>query len=258
MKTQIPPYQPQPQKSHSRVSVWVVLKARFCRWLEKATMNDVRRLLKSWLEGLCIMLVAFAYAAPSYAMGVALDALKWNQFRVPVAVTLFTLTINSPKIIRYILRKKKRVENQHTFHGVPITELADYLLNNKSFTTHARKDLALAQRQFDKIAKALEGHEILVRDKNNGNARVLNTIDRHLLVRQLKEDFPLVYDRKTKSWLEKGSRFDNWCRTKDKQEVEDKRYRETNKIKWHRRTLDETPEKTSEEPESRLACLWAA
>src|SRR4051794_3530865 len=82
----------QPQQSHPRVSVGRVIHVRFCRWLDKASPEAIR---KTAIR--CITFLAFwlAYIAPQFLLGFLTAVLKWDSFRLPLFCIVLYSTLNA-------------------------------------------------------------------------------------------------------------------------------------------------------------------
>ena len=81
------------------------------------------------------------------------------------------------------------------------------------------------------MAEKLETHKILIR--GDCNARVLNTITRSQLARQLTEDFPLAFYKG--EWAERNGSWGNFL--KDGEVEEQKKRTVENRIKRKEKSL---------------------
>lgn len=77
----------------------------------------------------------------------------------------------------------------------------------------AIKTFALSQGQYQKIAEELEKFGLLTRGENN--ARVMREISMENLVRQLREDFPLVWSEEHQVWADRTGTFARWQLAED-------------------------------------------
>lgn len=179
-----------------------VLWNKFLKWVEKSPAGRLVRAFV-WLMIACAIVLGIIvqHFIPGAVMAIV------GPRSVSALVILFALMYwrTCVRVVRYLFGTQTKVNsNQHTFHGVAVPDLADYVFRTKSFTTDAERDLGLAQRQFRKIAAALEDQKILVRGENN--ARVLNpTITREQFVRQVRDDFPLA--EHNGEWVERKGSF---------------------------------------------------
>jgi len=202
-----------PAKSHPRLSLRKVLYTKFLRWVDEATFHK----LKKYLVRTCGTVLFFSlFLAYSFTTGMLLAILQWNEYRIPIAILIFLLIINAKKLRRF---KRRRKGNAHTFHGLPVDELASYLLDHGFKRDHAMKKLGISKGKYEKVAEILDNAKVLTRDDNNG--RILNNISREDLVRQLRDGFPLVFHRD--EWNERDGSWATYLRdqeTKEKKEVE--------------------------------------
>lgn len=205
-------HDPQPQQSH-RVTITGVLWIKLLRWLDKASPEAIMKALRR--AGM-LLLVSLLIAAPSFTLGVLTSAARWNSYRVPVFCTLLFMMLRAKPMLAALRRKcsRSRAANQHTFHGVPVGELASFLIEHGAFKKDdAIGKLALSQGQYVKIGEELEKNGVLTRGENN--ARVLRPIGLQNLVRQLRDNFPLAWDEDHRCFQEKDGMFARYCMSQD-------------------------------------------
>lgn len=223
-------YKVHAEHSHPKLSLRRVVWVKILRWLDKATLRD---LTKAGCKLSYTALLLIAVASPTYAAGVIVQAMQWNQYRIPLGIFIFFFVWYFPTLLRFCRKKKRSTANQHTYEGIAIDELVTFLVERNGFPfKDATKDLGLTQPRWRKIAKALESAQILLRGDNN--ALVLNTITREELVRQLRDSFPLVYSEHDKAWTERRSGFDSWLLQKERKEAKERNHEEKRKKKLKR------------------------
>jgi hypothetical protein len=244
----------QVQHAHPRASITRVLYGRFLRWLDKASWYAVGKAIGSFLLFITGVLTIVAH---SFVLGVLSRAIVEPTIVATVAFIL--IFFHWRLAFRSVKRLRLRRGNQHTIAGVPVSELADFLIEHGSFTLEAAgKAFAIPQRQWVKAANLLEQHGILSRGEKN--ARVLQDITRENLVRQLRalasgEAPPLVYDEDRKQWVERDGVFARWCMAEDfkRSKIEEKIERRERKVE----RLDEQIEERKAEAQ-RLHPLFAS
>lgn len=218
------------QPPPSRLSMKGVMWYKIVKWIEKSTFSA---LLKTFCKVLSVLIIAWIIFAPSFALGYLTAALRWNSYRIPLCIVAVALALNTGNLLR-LLRARLRMgaqtlrrANQHTYNGIPVPELADFLKETGSFKREeAIKRLGLSQGQYAKIGSELEDKGILIRGESN--ARILRPISREHLVTQLRDKFPLVWDPDREIWIERDGQFNRWVlshefkRRKLDQEIERK------------------------------------
>ena len=175
------------------------------------------------MKTLCRFIIAITVvsiiSAPSFVLGYLTAVLQWNNYRIPICIAAVVLTLNLKRIWRLMRRQtvKARHGNQHTYHGVPIGALAQFLSERGSFKfEEAVSSLALSQGQYSKIASDLEKRGVLTRGEKN--ARVLRPIEYEMLITQLRDGFPFVFDEVGNQWVERRGSFDRWVLDREKSE----------------------------------------
>ena len=210
---------PTPQPIPPRRTVGTVIQGKLLNWLAEATWNDIRKLLV--LLGTVLLIAGLVFSA-NFTLGMLTTAAKWNGYRIPLFLALLALTLNARRIVRLVTRKRlqRKGANQHTYHGLPVDELASYLIEHQSFKRDdAMSRFGITQPKHVSISKELEHHQVLVRGESN--ARVLNVITREQLVRQLRDKFPLEFHQG--EWCQRGSSWERHLRAEDRQEQEAER-----------------------------------
>lgn len=183
---------------------------KFVRWIDTASLDAIRRALLRACVAFGIVLAVFV---PQFLLGF-LGAIAGSRFAL-VGFALFAW-LHWRSAVRFIRRRKFR-GNQHTFHGVPVDELATYLIEQGKFTRdHAVGTLGLSQGRYQKITGDLKKYGVLVHGENN--AHVLSPISREELVRQLRDNFPLRYDEHGKVWVERGGQFATYLLDREKEQ----------------------------------------
>lgn len=211
-QNQRPLYQLQPQNSHPRLSLRRVIWVKILKSIDRASWHDIK---KAFIRLLSVALLSVAVCTPTFLLGVATATWRVAGYPISVVVVSSFLVFYGLPLLRYMkkYRTKKRGANQHTFEGIPATELAQYLAREQSFKTDAIRTLGLSQGQYKKIAQKLEAAEILVRGEKN--ARVLNEITLEELVTQLRDGFPLVWSGYDKKWVPRRDSFAEYCLSRD-------------------------------------------
>lgn len=208
-----PVYQLQTANHGARLTVGRVLYDRFLRWLSKASPQAIWKIIR-W--GLTSLLGSFLWFMPEPTFRLLLNLAVWNGSKIPLFLIGCYCLLNVKRAYLWLKRRRVRVRgsNQHTFHGLPVGEFASFLKKHEAFKfADATKELALTRDQYDTIAEDLEKHGVLTRGEKN--ARVLRPIGMTLLVAQLRDDFPYVWDDETDTWNEKNGTFARWCMNRD-------------------------------------------
>ena len=197
--------EPATQQSHPRLSLFRVLHVKILRWIDGATANEATRAMK---RALLFTFLIFAIFAPQFLLGAVLASFRWNGARIPLFCVVLAMTLNAKRVWLAWRRRSTRTRgaNQHTYHGLPVSAFASFLLKSEGFTFEdATKQLAFPERQYRKIADELEKHGILIRGENN--ARVLRPITLEQLVTQLRDNFPLMWDERHDEWTDKEDAY---------------------------------------------------
>lgn len=209
MKQMPPAYQIIQAPEHKRPTLFGVLWTRFLVWLQDASWYRIRRTL---CRLGCVVAVVTGFAAPQYLLGVLAASLSFHDALVPKAGICIVALLYGRAWYRFARRWQARIRaggNQHTFEGVPIDELASYLLSSGRFTREdAMERLHLSQPKHKRIGDLLEQVGVLVRGEFN--ALQLQEISREQLVSILravaaKKASPLVFDPERGGWHERDS-----------------------------------------------------
>lgn len=243
-----PLYQIQPQHSHPKLSLTRVLWVKFIRWMDKASFQAIQKLFLR--AGMSVMLL-FGIMAPQLLLGFLTATLKWNSFRIPIFFASLAMLLNVKRAWLFVRRRrvKQSTSNQYTFHGVPVGEFAAWLTEAGAFKRdESMSKWAFSQGQYAKIAAELEQHGILCRGENN--ARVLRDITMENLVRQLRDDYPLIWSDERQVWAERNGTFERWALSQDfkTRKLEEATARKERKL--------ERIEKKIEHSSDVLARLW--
>ena len=193
-----------------------VLWMKFLATVEKAKWRDIR---KAFVRTSGVVFIGVAVASPSYALGLVTHAATWNGHKLPVFLTLAFVFVYWKTLYRLLrrFRPKHRTDNQNTYQGIPVDELATYLFEHGFKRDHAMKTFRISKGKYEKIADTFDQKDITARDDNNG--RIVNPhITREQLVRQLTEDFPLVYYAKRKEWVTRDGSYAGWLRDEERAE----------------------------------------
>jgi len=194
--------------------------------------------------------VVTGFAAPQYLLGVVAASLSFHDALVPKAGICIVALLYGRAWYRWARRWQSRIRaggNQHTFEGVPIDELAGFLLSSGRFTREeAMERLALSQPRHKKIGSVLEQAGILVRGECN--ALQLRDISREQLVVQLrgiagKKAAPLVYDKARNEWVERDGTFAHFILDRERGEAQqrEKLGRLERRIKRRKEELSSLP-----------------
>ncbi len=161
-----------------------------------------------------------AVVAPQLAMGYAAATIAWKGaalIKIGIVIGAFMHYKNMLKLWSWIKRRAHRDPegNQHTYHGIPIEQMTDYLIEHAGFPREdAIKHFGISRKRQFKMADELEKHHILERGESNG--RVLNAkLTREQLVRQLRDGFPLAWSESLLEWGERKGAFETWILKKD-------------------------------------------
>lgn len=223
-----------------RLSIGQVLWYKLLKWIEKSTSQA---LFKSCLRLLSVATLACVIFAPSFVLGYLTAILQWNNYRIPIFFIALALMLNWKRGLRLLRRVRAPRGNQHAYNGLPVPELADFLLTQGAFKRDtAIPHFGLSQGQYAKIAAELEEKGVLTRGE--ANARVLRPIGRAMLVRQLQDGFPLVWDPERSIWAERDGMFNQWVL---KNEFKQRRLDEA--IEKKQRRLERIEEKIEEAQE---------
>ena len=198
-----PPSAPIPRRRTIASTLW----NRFLNWIETATpqaaLKAIRRLSTLVLIGLLVFVPQFAIAA-------ATSAATWNGYRIPIFFGILLATLNAKRIYLALRRRKLRQPNQHTFHGLPVSEFASFLLKNNGFKWEDAQRLSLSRNKYDSICTDLDKGGVTIRGENN--SRVLRPISLEELVHQLRDGFPLLWDDINGGWCEKQDAYGRYLR----------------------------------------------
>ena len=201
-----------PQQSHP-LSLRRVLYVKLLRWVDKSSSGVILRTTAKLLFSVGLVSLVCAHA---FVLGVLTSAAQWNGYKIPIAIALFTFVWNMKKIFATMkrLKIKNRTGNQHTYHGIPVGELAAFLQTQRSFKREeAMKNFALSQGQYHAIAKELKDNGVLYHGENN--AHVLRDIGTAQLVTQLREGFPMVWSEERQCWAERNGAMERWALSHD-------------------------------------------
>lgn len=210
------------ENSHPRLTLRKVLFTKFLRWVDK---TPTTKLLRSIGRSVVAIFIVLSYVVPQFMFGLVASHIGFKSVTAICLILAFLYW----KIVARKLTKK--VPNQHTFHGVPVPELTDYLFES-GFTMDAIKELGLAQRQYRKIAQELEAHKLL--ERGECNSRILNkTITRAQVSRQLQDNFPLAYHNG--EWAERDGAWRTFL--KDEETKEQKEREREDRIKRKEKSL---------------------
>ncbi len=212
-------FEVQPQQAHSRLSLRRVVYAKLLRWIDK---EPPRRIFRTLLRAGTLLTISLACMAPSFMLGLLTSAATWNGYRIPIICGIFVGLLNATRIPTAFRRlgrsRQTSTGNQHTWQGVPVPELCDYLLKHRAFTTQAIADLGLSQKQWRRMAGILEQTNILKRGENN--AHVLRDITREQLAQQLDDGgkFPLVWSEPSQEWVLRDGPWRMWLKDEERRE----------------------------------------
>ncbi len=213
-------YQVQAQNSHPRLSLSRVLWTKFLRYVDR---TPAQRLSTHALRLAGLVAVVCMAAAPSYLLGIATAVIGNKWLTVGCAALAYLYGMAIVRGIRRLMQRRERTAegNQHTYYGLPIDELATYIIEQKGFQReHAVQHLGISRKKQARIAKELEAAKILERGENNG--RILRTISREELVRQLRDKFPLAWNETQQTWCERGGSAFAFFRDTDRKEAEER------------------------------------
>lgn len=190
-------------------------------WVEKRDLSAMRN---SLLRTLSLLAIVAGIIAPEFTLGY-LSAFARSRYAVATCVVLaFWYWPLAVAAYQWVAKKragrapKERTGNQHTYRGIPIEEMADYLMENQAFPVGAGAHFGVGQKTWARIAKELEDNDVLVRGENN--ARVLNEIDRAQLVQQLRDNFPLAFSGG--EWVSKEGSYHLYLRDQERREQKER------------------------------------
>lgn len=195
-----------------------VLYDKFLVWLQEANTHKLLKLLK---RSAIFVVTVLAFIDHNLLLQIFQFSFSIHNYALVKIVSVLTVAYNWKAFWRAFQHLRARCKrgkgNQHTFHGVPVPELCDFLMRHRKFTRGlAIAKLALTQGQYHKIKDELRKHSILIRGENN--AFVLNLITRELLQRQLRENFPSVWRSDSQEWIEKEGFYNTFARERDRSE----------------------------------------
>lgn len=226
-------FEVQPQQSHPRLSLRRVLWVRFLRWIDTTSLTQI---LKTLFRIGCVIAIALGVFARQFAIDVTLSIIRWNSYKIPIFLALLVTMLNAKRAFNFMRRAivRTRAGNQNTYRGLPVGELASFLMKHGSFKREeAIKAFALSQGHYQKIAEELEQQGVLKRGENN--ARVLRDITMENLVVQLRDNFPLIWDEVHQDWTEKVDAYGRYLReqsfkSRKLEETEEKKERKIERL----------------------------
>lgn len=212
-QTSKPLYQLKTENSHPRTSIKRVVFVKLLRWIDKTA---VRNIISTLVRLAALVTVVSTILAQSFVFGIISSHIGFKEL---LALSVILTYIYWKNLVKFSKRAKfSSSANQYTYHGIPIDEIVSYLFERQSFKDHAREHFGLSFPKHKKIASELESYKVLVRGENN--ARVLNTITRQELARQLKEDFPLRFHEG--EWADKNGSWRTFLKDQEKKEFAEK------------------------------------
>jgi len=201
-----------------RYTLHGVLLYKFLRWVDKKEMKYIVKTMFRYCM-LVVMLAAVPYH--TFMLGVASRAIVDPS--TVLVVGILVLFFYGKAIVRTGRKKAKSAKgNQNTFHGVPITELATFLFDTGGFKNEAVQKLGLAQKQWSKMAKALDDAGIVYKSAEHFQARVLRPITREQLITQLRDNFPLIWSESKQDWIGKDGSWRSWLADEEREEQKHK------------------------------------
>lgn len=235
-------------------SVTGAARAKVAVWLYESSWYRISRAL---LRLGCVIVVVAGFAAPQLLIDAVRASLSFHDALLPKAGTVISILFYGRRWLRLGRRLQARVRaggNQHTFHGIPIDELASYLLTQLRFTReHAMDKLSLSQPKHKKIAEVLEQAGVLFRGECN--ALELRAVSREQLVTILralasKKGSPLVFDPERSEWFERDGMANRWILDREQKEREAAAALERTKRRIERKeeSLDEQLEGLAHSP----------
>lgn len=134
-------------------------------------------LCKQLVELICGLAVGGIMVAPNVVTGLIQYLVTTNDFALPKFITFFSAFLFRKKIIKLIRRFRRRAEKaaieegEALIEGIPVAELADYLIRNTHFRREGnngvRSTFGLNMQKFNKLAAILEKKRIVTRGENN-------------------------------------------------------------------------------------------
>lgn len=139
------------------------------------------------------VLIICGVIAPQLTMGYVYALLSWKSaaiLKIVICIAAFSYYRYAPRAFAWIATKLKSMRPKKTddlYHGIPVGELADYLLEQGAFPReNAIVRFAISRKRQFKIADELERNGIL--ERGNANARVLRPdLSREQLVTFLRD-----------------------------------------------------------------------
>lgn len=205
-----------------RYTVANVLLFKFIKWLEK---KEMRYIAKKMFQYTLLIIVLASIQYPMFILGTLSRAII--EPKTALAISILVLFFYGKALVRFGRKAKftgKAKNNQNTLHGVPITELATFLLDTGGFKNDAVQKLGLAQKQWAKIAKVLEESGVVYKSKEQNNARVLRPITREELIMQLRDGFPMQWCTTKNEWITKDGPWRLWLSDEEKKAKADLLY----------------------------------
>ena len=153
-----------------------VFQGKILQFIANNTMGSLAKKLAE----LCVGLVLGAFIfRPAVVGSFILETLKTEDYAIPKVLGFITI-FYCRKLIYKIPGKARNVKRKIDVHfaeahkqldGIPVDELADYLIRNKNFRREgingARQTFGLRMEKYNQLAKKLEEHGVLVRGENN-------------------------------------------------------------------------------------------
>lgn len=242
-------FQVHTENSHPRLTLRRVLYAKFLRWVDKTPPRDI---IRRFLHVLIALSVPPVVMAPQFFLGILYSGLSWNSY-APAKVLIVVISLTyamtvyrlSKRLMARLRMRRAKKANQYTYEGLPVDELASFLMEEKAFKKEvAIPRFGLSQPKYFKIANELEHYKILVR--GDSNARVLNdSITREVLVRQLRENFPLRFN--DGQWAEYRGSYELFLKDKERREQREQETieRKERKVERMNKAIDKKKEELS-------------
>lgn len=170
--------------------------------------DGIKRTMRRAVKFVAAVIACVAVAAPQYALGYLTSLVDWHDaaiLKVVIVLAAFCYYRQALRFIRWARGRLNRRDpdgDQETYHGIPIEQMADYLIERRGFQReHAIRHFGISRKRQFKMADELEKNGILVRGGCNGR-KLHESITRDQLVRQLRDGFPLVWNEQSSEWTD--------------------------------------------------------
>ena len=139
--------------------------------------NSAKKIAKKILEFVLGLLIGVIIYRPEATIGIISNALVFKYYAVLKILTGIIIIYGRKlpgkihKKIKFFRKNNQLGDNNKLIDGIPVIELADYLIRNKNFRREGangvRETFGLHMEKFNRLANNLENKKILKRGDNN-------------------------------------------------------------------------------------------